>query len=58
LPAGFVVCSRFSLVPAVTQFEAQVVIMELLDHKPLLTGGYKAVLHIHSGGCIAGSVSV
>ena len=26
----------------------QVVIMELLDHKPLLTGGYKAVLHIHS----------
>lgn len=26
----------------------QVVILELLDHKPLLTGGYKAVLHIHS----------
>lgn len=51
-------CSRFSLVPAVTQFEAQVVIMELLDHKPLLTGGYKAVLHIHSGGCTAGTVSV
>lgn len=42
-------CSRFSPVPAVTQFEAQVVIMELLDHKPILTGGYKAVLHIHSG---------
>ncbi|KAL4853614.1 Eukaryotic peptide chain release factor GTP-binding subunit ERF3B [Chlorella vulgaris] len=48
ISAGFVVCSRFSPVPAVTQFEAQVVIMELLDHKPLLTGGYKAVLHIHS----------
>lgn len=42
-------CNRFSLVPAVTQFEAQLVILELLDHKPLLTGGYKAVLHIHSG---------
>lgn len=27
----------------------QLVILELLDHKPLLTGGYKAVLHIHSG---------
>ncbi|EFN59534.1 hypothetical protein CHLNCDRAFT_29643, partial [Chlorella variabilis] len=40
--------NRFSPVPAVTQFEAQVVIMELLDHKPILTGGYKAVLHIHS----------
>ncbi|KAI7840718.1 hypothetical protein COHA_005534 [Chlorella ohadii] len=48
ISAGFVVCSRFNPVPAVTQFEAQVVIMELLDHKPLLTGGYKAVLHIHS----------
>ena len=47
--AGFVLCNRFSLVPAVTQFEAQLVILELLDHKPLLTGGYKAVLHIHSG---------
>jgi peptide chain release factor subunit 3 len=48
-----VVCSRFSPVPAVTQFEAQLVILELLDHKPLLTGGYKAVLHIHSGGVAA-----
>ena len=42
------VSSRFNLVPAVTQFEAQLVILELLDHKPLLTCGYKAVLHIHS----------
>ncbi|KAL4431268.1 hypothetical protein ABPG75_006524 [Micractinium tetrahymenae] len=48
ISAGFVVSSRFNPVPAVTQFEAQVVILELLDHKPLLTGGYKAVLHIHS----------
>lgn len=48
ISSGFVISSRFSPVPAVTQFEAQLVIVELLDHKPLLTGGYKAILHIHS----------
>lgn len=49
ISAGFVLCSRLPpLVPVVTQFEAQVAIMELLEHKPILTGGYKAVLHIHS----------
>lgn len=51
--AGFVLSSRFNPVPAVTVFEAQIVILELLEHKPILTGGYKAVLHIHAGtqGC-------
>ena len=35
--------------PTVTYFDAQIVVLELLEHKPILTGGYKAVLHIHSG---------
>lgn len=48
ISAGFVLSSRFNLVPVVTQFEAQVAILELLEHKPILTGGYKAVLHLHS----------
>lgn len=48
ISAGFVVSSRFSLVPVVTQFEAQVAILDLLEHKPILAGGYRAVLHIHS----------
>ena len=46
--AGFVLSSRFNPVPVVTQFEAQLVIMELLEHKPILAGGYKAILHLHS----------
>jgi len=29
-------------------FDAQLVILELLDHKPILTAGYQCVLHIHS----------
>lgn len=48
ISAGFVLSSRFNVVPVVTQFEAQIAVLELLEHKPILTGGYKAVLHIHS----------
>lgn len=48
LSAGFVLSSIFNPVPVVTSFEAQIAIVELLEHKPILTGGYKAVLHLHS----------
>lgn len=48
ISAGFVLSSRFNPVPVVMQFEAQIVVLELLEHKPILAGGYKAVLHIHS----------
>lgn len=46
--SGFVLCDRWKPVPVVKQFEAQIAILDLLEHKPILTGGYKAVLHIHS----------
>lgn len=36
--------------PTVTYFDAQIAILELMEHKPILTGGYKAILHLHSGG--------
>lgn len=45
---GFVLCSRKSLVPVVNHFEAQLVILELLEHKSIFSAGYSAVLHIHS----------
>lgn len=41
-------CSRLNPVPTVTQFEAQIVVLELLEHKPIMAAGYKAILHIHS----------
>jgi peptide chain release factor subunit 3 len=28
-------------------FEAQVVILDLLEHKPLITAGYEAIFHVH-----------
>jgi len=44
---GFVLCEAVNPVLAVTQFEAQIMIMEL-DHRALFTAGYAAVLHIHT----------
>ena len=46
--AGFVLCSRHDLTPVVSKFECQLVILELLEHNPVFTTGYKAVIHVHS----------
>jgi peptide chain release factor subunit 3 len=32
----------------VSAFEAQLVILELLEHNPIFTVGYRSVLHIHT----------
>lgn len=45
---GFVLCSIAKPIAAVVEFDAQLQILELLDHKAIFTAGYKAVLHIHS----------
>uniref|UniRef100_A0A7S0IV71 GTP-eEF1A C-terminal domain-containing protein n=1 Tax=Calcidiscus leptoporus TaxID=127549 RepID=A0A7S0IV71_9EUKA len=41
-PRGAVAC------PAVKKFEAQLIIVELLDHKSIFSAGYTAVLHVHA----------
>ncbi|KAF7819945.1 eukaryotic peptide chain release factor GTP-binding subunit ERF3A [Senna tora] len=45
--SGFVLSSVANPIPAVTEFIAQLQILELLDNA-IFTAGYKAVLHIHS----------
>lgn len=45
---GFVLSSIKQPVPCVTMLEAQLMIVELLEHNPVFTVGYKAVLHIHT----------
>ncbi|CAK0783525.1 hypothetical protein CVIRNUC_006724 [Coccomyxa viridis] len=45
---GFVICSRNCPVPCVTYFDAQLQILDLLEHKAIFTAGYKAILHLHS----------
>lgn len=46
--AGFVLCSVQNPIPVVTEFDALLSILELLEHKSIFTAGYKCVLHIHS----------
>jgi peptide chain release factor subunit 3 len=45
---GFVLCAPRAPCPVVTAFEAQVVVLELLEHNPIFTVGYRSVLHIHT----------
>ncbi|XP_061374567.1 uncharacterized protein LOC133316802 [Gastrolobium bilobum] len=45
--SGFVLSSVANPIPAVTEFVAQLAILELLDNA-IFTAGYKAVMHIHS----------
>ncbi|KAM3268773.1 eukaryotic peptide chain release factor GTP-binding subunit ERF3A isoform X1 [Capsicum chacoense] len=45
--SGFVLCSVEKPIPAVTEFVAQLQILELFDNA-IFTAGYKAVLHIHA----------
>ncbi|GLT87602.1 hypothetical protein SLE2022_056800 [Rubroshorea leprosula] len=45
--SGFVLCSVAKPIPTVTEFTAQLQILELLDNA-IFTAGYKAVLYIHS----------
>jgi len=45
---GFVVCGVNNTIRAVTEFTAQIVILELLPTNPLFTAGYEAILHVHT----------
>jgi len=45
---GFVLASREVPCPAVRRFEAQLAIVELLEHKSIFSAGYTAVLHVHA----------
>lgn len=45
---GYVLCSPQSLCPAVTEIKVQLVLVEMLDHRPLFTSGYEAVMHVHT----------
>jgi peptide chain release factor subunit 3 len=47
---GFVLCGPKDLPQpkAIHQFIAQVALVDTLEHRPLLTAGYKCILHIHT----------
>jgi len=46
---GFVLTPRGELAcPAVRRFEAQLRVVELLEHKSIFSAGYAAILHVHA----------
>mmetsp|Transcript_27221 Transcript_27221/g.37545 ORF Transcript_27221/g.37545 Transcript_27221/m.37545 type:complete len:608 (+) Transcript_27221:149-1972(+) len=45
---GFVVCDAQNPGRGVRLFEAQLVVLDLLEHKSIFTAGYKAVMHCHT----------
>merc|ERR1712048_812723 len=46
---GFVLTPRgASACPALKRFEAQLIIVELLEHKSIFSAGYTAILHVHA----------
>jgi peptide chain release factor subunit 3 len=46
---GFVICSADRELPKKSKrFRAQVAVLQLLEHKPLVTAGYLCVLHVHA----------
>lgn len=45
---GMVICSPDNLCPVFQTFEAEVMFMELVEHKPIICNGYMCVIHIHT----------
>merc|ERR1712070_666622 len=47
LRKGFVPCPAIDPVRTVTKFKAKIQVLELPEERPVLTAGYKAVIHVH-----------
>lgn len=45
---GMVLCEAARCAQRTVLFEAQIQVLDLLEHKPIITSGYQAVMHIHS----------
>jgi peptide chain release factor subunit 3 len=45
---GFVLCDIEDYIEPCNIFDAQIVITELIEHKPIFSAGYTAVVHIHT----------
>ena len=45
---GDIICSNESWTQVCEQFEAKINILELPEHKPIMSNGYTCVIHIHT----------
>jgi peptide chain release factor subunit 3 len=44
---GYVLCSPGNICPAVAQIRVQMALVDMLEHRPLYSPGYDAVMHVH-----------
>merc|ERR1719476_940128 len=47
LTKGFVLCPLADPIRVVTKFKAQLQVIELPEERPVMTAGYRSVLHVH-----------
>lgn len=45
---GDVICPRDDTLPITEIFIAEIKVLQLLEHKPIMSQGYKSILHIHT----------
>ena len=45
---GYVLCLPNQVCPAVTEIKVQLALVDMLEHRPLFTPGYEAVMHVHT----------
>lgn len=45
---GYVLCQSDRLCPIVRQIKAQLAMVDVLEHRPVFTPGYTAVMHVHT----------
>ena len=46
--SGCVICDIHDLIDIVQGFQAELFVLDLLPHKPLITSGFICVMHIHT----------
>lgn len=45
---GYVLCPLKEPIAPCTRFKAQILVLELLEQRPILTSGYGCILHVHT----------
>lgn len=45
---GYVICAPSAPCPAVAEIRVQLALVDMLEHRPLFTSGYEAVMHVHT----------
>lgn len=45
---GYVLCHPSNICPSVTEFILQLQLVDLVDHRPIFSPGYDAIMHVHT----------